>query len=80
MGLKVGVIKATTLWPFPRERVQALAQRAKAIIVPELNLGQIIGEVERASQGRAPVFGINKVDGSLITAKEILNKVKEILS
>jgi hypothetical protein len=36
--------------------------------------------VERAAQGRAPVFGINKVDGSLITAQEILNKVKEILS
>lgn len=80
MGLKVGVLKATTLWPFPRDRVQALAQRIKAIIVPELNLGQIIGEVERAAQGRAPVFGINKVDGSLITAQEILNKVKEILS
>ena len=80
MGLKVGVLKATTLWPFPGDRVRALAKGMKAVIVPELNLGQIIGEVERAVQGRAPVFGINKVDGTLITAEEILNKVKEVLS
>ncbi len=78
-GIKVGVLKATTLWPFPKDQMENLVRRVKAIIVPELNLGQIIGEVERATKGRAPVFGLNKVDGNLITAQEILGRVKEIV-
>lgn len=80
LGMKVGVLKATTLWPFPKDRIEALARGVKAIVVPELNLGQIIGEVERAAKGRALVAGIHKVDGNLITAQEILDKVKEVLS
>jgi len=79
-GIRVGVFKATTLWPFPKGPMEDLVRRVKAILVPELNLGQIIGEVERAAKGRAPVYGLNKVDGSLITAQEMLEKVKEIVS
>jgi 2-oxoglutarate ferredoxin oxidoreductase subunit alpha len=78
MGIKTGVLKASTIWPFPREEIERLSKRVKAIIVPELNLGQIICEVERYARGRIPVIGIQKVDGNLITAQEILSKVEEI--
>jgi len=77
-GIKTGVLKATTIWPFPREDIERLSKRVKAIIVPELNLGQIIGEVERWTKGRIPVIGIQKVDGNLITAEDILAKVEEV--
>jgi 2-oxoglutarate ferredoxin oxidoreductase subunit alpha len=77
-GMKVGVFKATTIWPFPEDKIGKLSESIKAMIVPELNLGQIIGEVERACKGRILVSGIQKVDGNLITAEEILSKVTEV--
>ncbi|MFC1863469.1 2-oxoacid:acceptor oxidoreductase subunit alpha [Thermodesulfobacteriota bacterium] len=78
LGIRSGVFKATTIWPFPRAQIERLSVKVKAIIVPELNLGQIIGEVERACWKRIPIIGIHRVDGSLITAQDILKKVKEL--
>jgi 2-oxoglutarate/2-oxoacid ferredoxin oxidoreductase subunit alpha len=53
-------------------------RKAKAVLVPELNFGQIIGEVDRACQGRVPVVGLNKVDGTLITINEIFDSIVEL--
>ena len=77
-GIKTGVFKATTIFPFPRKRIEEISKKVKAIIVPELNFGQIIHEVESASRNSVPVIGIQKVSGDLITAEEILSKVKEV--
>lgn len=74
-GIKVGLIKPLTIWPFPEKDVYELASRVKAIIVPEMNLGQIILEVERASKGRCEVIGVNKINTEPITPQEILDKI-----
>jgi len=70
-GLRVGLFKAETIWPFPTERVSALARQVRAIVVPEMNLGQLVGEVERAAAGHCRVIPLAKVGGELFTPDEI---------
>ena len=78
-GKKVGMIKLMTLWPFPQDVIAKYKSKVKAFIVPELNLGQIVGEVERAvRKGNADVLPINRVDGKLITPEEIIAVVGRI--
>jgi 2-oxoglutarate ferredoxin oxidoreductase subunit alpha len=77
-GIKVGLFRPLTIWPFPEEEVSTIASRVKSIVVPELSLGQIIFEVERCAKGRSRVEGIYRVDGDPITPAQILEKVKEV--
>ncbi len=77
-GIKTGLFRPLTIWPFPEEEVAALASRVKAIIVPELSLGQIIYEVERCVKGKCKVEGIFRVDGDPITPTQIFDKIKEV--
>jgi 2-oxoglutarate ferredoxin oxidoreductase subunit alpha len=76
-GIKAGLLQINTIWPFPDRKVQELISRAKVVLVPELNLGQIINEVRKLSSGK-PVFGVNKVDSTIITPYEIIDKAKEV--
>ncbi len=76
-GLKVGLLKLLTIWPFCSEEVNKLAQQVDLIIVPEMNLGQMVLEVERASQGKCRVVPYGRVDGELINPIEILGKIQE---
>ena len=76
-GLKVGLLKLLTIWPFCFEEVNSLAQQVDLIIVPEMNLGQIVLEVERAAQGKCRVVPHGRVDGELINPIEILRKIRE---
>ena len=78
-GIKIGYLRLRTLWPFPDEAVKKMAERAKAIIVPEMNLRQIFYEVERAACGKARVVALNKIGGGeLITPEEILEKIAKV--
>jgi 2-oxoglutarate ferredoxin oxidoreductase subunit alpha len=77
-GIKAGLLRPLTIWPFPEEDVGTLASRVKAIIVPELSLGQIVLEVDRCARGRCKVEGIYRVDGDPITPAQILEKIKEV--
>lgn len=70
-GQQVGLLKLLTLWPFPEESVDRLAGRVKKFIVPEMNRGQIVLEVERVVRGRAEVRGVSRVDGELILPAQI---------
>lgn len=76
-GLKAGLLKLLTIWPFPFEEVNRLAQQVDLIIVPEMNLGQMVLEVERASRGNCEVVSYSRVDGELINPIEILGKIQE---
>ncbi len=76
-GLKVGLLKLITIWPFPRRSVEPLIKAGKALLVPEMNMGQISREVKRVNEGMTPVITLNKVDGTIITPQEILSKIKE---
>lgn len=74
-GIKAGLLRPLTIWPFPDKAVKELSKRVKAIIVPELNLGQMVLEVERCSK-KAAVEGIHRVDGEPITPAQILEVIK----
>jgi 2-oxoglutarate ferredoxin oxidoreductase subunit alpha len=76
-GMKVGLMKLITLWPFPRRFVEPLTRAQKTLLVPEMNMGQVSREVKRVNQGMIPVLTLNKVDGTLISPQEILEKIKE---
>ncbi|MFN3467302.1 MAG: hypothetical protein ACK4WF_06330, partial [Candidatus Brocadiales bacterium] len=71
-GIDVGLLRLKTLWPFPKGEIRAL--RARSIIVPELNRGQLVREVERVT--RAEVIYVNRVDGEVMGPGEILEEIK----
>jgi 2-oxoglutarate ferredoxin oxidoreductase subunit alpha len=77
-GLKVGLVKLKVLWPFMSQTVTKVLEKSQKVLVPELNIGQISREVKRVNQGRCEVVTINKVDGTLITPREILKTLEEI--
>ncbi|MBU1205420.1 MAG: 2-oxoacid:acceptor oxidoreductase subunit alpha [Proteobacteria bacterium] len=77
-GMKVGLLKLITLWPFPRRFVEPLTQAGKTLLVPEMNMGQISREVKRVNQGMTEVITVNKIDGTMITPQEILEKIEEV--
>jgi 2-oxoglutarate ferredoxin oxidoreductase subunit alpha len=77
-GLKVGLLTLVTIWPFMRSAVERVLQTSKILLVPEMNMGQISREVKRVNRGIAKVFTLNKVDGTIITPEEIMNKIVEV--
>ena len=78
-GVKAGLFRPITIWPFPEKRVAELGKQAKAIVVPEMNLGQMIFEVERIVKNDCALAGVNRVDGDPITPTQIIDQVKEVL-
>jgi 2-oxoglutarate ferredoxin oxidoreductase subunit alpha len=76
-GLKVGLCRLITLWPFPQRKFLEYAKHTKAFIVVEMNYGQIVREVERCVQGK-PVFFLPKMGGDPHTPNEILNLIYEV--
>jgi len=77
-GIPAGLMKLMTLWPFARDEIKRLSERAKAILVPEMNLGQIVCEIERAAGGRCRVVSLNRLDGGLITPEQIFAMLQEV--
>ena len=77
-GIKAGYLKIDTPWPFPDEKVKAVCESAKHVIVPEMNLGQMVHEVERVSQGDADVHLLSKIGGELHKPGEILSVIKSV--
>ena len=77
-GLKVGLLQLTSVWPFPRRAVEDVLNSAKAVLVPELNMGQLSREVKRVSRGQVQVQRHSRMDGMVITPEELLNKVREL--
>ena len=76
-GIKAGRLRMITVWPFPLEKIRALASRVKAFVVPELNLGQVVLEVERAVAGQARVISVPHAGGSVHPPEEILAAIEE---
>ncbi len=72
-GIKAGLFRPKTIWPFPEAVLDQFADKVKRIIVPEMNLGQLVLEVERVVKGRASVERLNKVNGELFRPEEILS-------
>ncbi|WP_457677570.1 2-oxoacid:acceptor oxidoreductase subunit alpha [Thermovibrio sp.] len=77
-GIKAGLLRVVTIWPSPEKTLNELAKSVKAILVPELNMGQYALEVERCAKGEAPVYRLNRANGKIIYPHEILSKLEEI--
>ena len=77
-GIAAGYFRPVTLWPFPDVELAKMALGTKTIIVPELNCGQMVLEVERLVKGRSDVQALNLVNGELFKPSEILRKIEEV--
>jgi 2-oxoglutarate ferredoxin oxidoreductase subunit alpha len=75
-GIPAGLLRPRTLWPFPGEEVAALAGRVEAILVPEMNLGQMAHEVEWAARGACRVVPFSRVDGLPIRPAQVLELIE----
>jgi len=78
-GIKAGTFRPITIWPFPEKRLRELAAKVKTIVVPEMNLGQLVLEVERICGCNAKIEKLNKVSCEIIYPEEIVSKIEEVL-
>jgi 2-oxoglutarate ferredoxin oxidoreductase subunit alpha len=76
-GIRAGKFRLISAWPFPTERIRELAGRVKAFVVPELNLGQMVYEVERAAAGKAKVVSVPHAGGTVHNPNTILKAIVE---
>jgi 2-oxoglutarate ferredoxin oxidoreductase subunit alpha len=75
-GLSVGHIRLITAWPFPEKRICELASKINTFVVPEINLGQMVYEVERLAGGKAKVVHVPHAGGTVHNPKEIYEAIK----
>ncbi len=75
-GIKVGLLRLITVWPFPEERIRELAGQVKAIVVPEINMGQIVLEVERCAAGKVPVISVPHPGGGIHKPEIVLAAIR----
>lgn len=76
-GVKVGTFRLITAWPFPEKQIVELSKKVKAFVVPELNLGQMVLEVERLAQGRCRTIPVPHVGGTVHNPDVILKSIME---
>ena len=74
-GVKVGHLRLRVVWPFPEKKIREIAESVKAIVVPELNMGQIALEVERCAAGKAAVHLVGHVGGTVHNPNDIYEKI-----
>jgi 2-oxoglutarate ferredoxin oxidoreductase subunit alpha len=74
-GRKVGLLRLKTLWPFPEDLVERLAEQVQRVVVAEMNLGQIALEVERIV-GRQRVVRVGRADGQIVTPEQIVDAIR----
>ncbi|WP_022852091.1 2-oxoacid:acceptor oxidoreductase subunit alpha [Limisalsivibrio acetivorans] len=77
-GIKVGLFRPLTIWPFPEKHLEKYVGKAKTVVVPEMNLGMAIFEVERVFKGQAKIEGFNKIDSEPINPIEIMETVRRV--
>ncbi|WP_371376979.1 2-oxoacid:acceptor oxidoreductase subunit alpha [Sporomusa aerivorans] len=77
-GIKVGLFRPITMWPFPEKQVKEIASQVKNILVAEMNFGQYVIEVERAVAGKVPVTLHAKYDSEAITPNELIVAIENL--
>jgi 2-oxoglutarate ferredoxin oxidoreductase subunit alpha len=78
-GLKVGSLRLITAWPFPEHIIRAIAPKVKGFVVPEINLGQMVREVERCAGGQCRVVAIDHAGGTVHDPEQILKAIEEVV-
>jgi 2-oxoglutarate ferredoxin oxidoreductase subunit alpha len=79
-GVRTGLVELQTLWPFPESFVARLAGQTEVLLVPELNLGQLVLPVRAAAAGQARVVALNRADGVLFSPEEIAQAARRALT
>ena len=78
-GLRVGLFRPVTLWPFPDQALRAASANAHTVLVPEMNAGQLCLEAERICAG-IPVVRLNRIDGEPITPQQVEDRLNELIT
>ena len=76
-GIRAGLLRLITVWPFPEAQIRKLAERVKGFVTVEINLGQIHLEVERCSCGKAPAFLVGHPGGTIIPPERVIETIKQ---
>lgn len=79
-GIKAGLVRPVTLYPFPHQRIHDLAKTVRSVVVAELSSGQLIEDVRLAVEGLAPVHLLNRTGGMIPTAEDVLDVIKKMES
>ncbi len=79
-GIKVGMVRPITLFPFPTLAIRTAATKAKAVLVAELSAGQMLEDVDHAVQATRPIHFYGRLGGMLISPEEVVTKVKAIVA
>jgi 2-oxoglutarate ferredoxin oxidoreductase subunit alpha len=77
-GIRVGELRLVTVWPFPEERIREISGKIKGFVVPEINLGQVVLEVERCAGGRCRTRSVPHAGGSVHDPQSIFEAVMEV--
>jgi 2-oxoglutarate ferredoxin oxidoreductase subunit alpha len=75
-GMNIGMVRLKTLWPFPEDAIKEVGQKARYIVVPEMNRGQIAGEIKKACL--CDVFSIAQTDGEVILPEKIFDALRRL--
>ncbi|MDR3339729.1 MAG: 3-methyl-2-oxobutanoate dehydrogenase subunit VorB [Candidatus Symbiothrix sp.] len=78
-GIKVGLFRPVTLWPFPKKKLKAYSEKIKGILTVELNAGQMVEDVKLAVECKIPVNFYGRLGGIVPTPDEVLNELKKLL-
>ncbi len=76
-GIKAGLLRLITTWPFPEAQIRKLAERVKGFVTVEINLGQMHLEVERATRGKVPAFLVGHAGGTIIPPERVIETLKQ---
>jgi 2-oxoglutarate ferredoxin oxidoreductase subunit alpha len=77
-GVKVGSLRLITAWPFPERRIRELSAKIKGFVVPEINLGQMVLEVERLAAGKCKTLPVGHAGGTVHDPKTIADAIMEV--
>jgi 2-oxoglutarate ferredoxin oxidoreductase subunit alpha len=77
-GIKVGSLRLLTVWPFPEQKIRDLAPGIKGFVVPEINYGQLVYEVERCAAGQAPAVLVPHGGGDVHDPADIQKAIEEV--
>jgi len=79
MGIKVGLLRPITLFPFPKKKITEIVDQVKFFLVVEMNNGQMVDDVRLAVAGRKPVYFYNRMGGNVASEKEINDDVLKLM-
>jgi 2-oxoglutarate ferredoxin oxidoreductase subunit alpha len=79
LGIKAGMFRPITLWPFPVKPIRAIADKVKAFLTVECSMGQMVEDVKLASECKKPVHFYGRAGGTIPSPAEVLGEIQKIL-